>query len=65
MTITVILKNEKEYIFYGVNKCYIENGQHLKLSYVGILPQYNSTDEIIENKACFMLDAIAGYYIEK
>ena len=35
MTLTVLLKDEKKYIFYGVREYCIEYGKYLKFTYVG------------------------------
>ena len=35
MTLTVLLKGERKYIFYGIREYCIEYGKYLKFTYVG------------------------------
>lgn len=65
MTLIVIFKNQEKYTFYGVTEYSIENEKYLKCTYIGKRAEYNYKNEIVKNEACFMLDAIAGYYIHR
>lgn len=35
MTLTVLLKDERKYVFYGIREYGIEYGKYLKFTYVG------------------------------
>ena len=65
MTLTLLFKNEKKYIFYGVREYYIEFGKYLKFTYVGDKDTWRFRNEKKVHEGCFMLDAIAGYYINR
>ena len=65
MTLTVLLKDERKYIFYGVREYYIEFGKHLKFTYVGDKDTWRFRNEKEVHEGCFMLDSIAGYYINR
>ena len=65
MTLIVIFKNQEKYTFYGVTEYSFENEKYLKCTYIGKMAEYNYKNEIVKNEACFMLDAIAGYYIHR
>lgn len=65
MTLTLLLKNEKKYIFYGVREYYIEYGKYLKFTYVGDKDAWRLRNEKEVHEGCFMLDAIDGYYINR
>lgn len=65
MTLTVLLKNEKKYIFYGVREYGIEYGKYLKITYVGEEDVWRFRNQKEVHEGYFMLDAIAGYYINR
>lgn len=65
MTLTLLLKNEKKYIFYGVREYGIEYGKYLKLTYVGEKDTWRFRNQEEVHEGYFMLDAIAGYYINR
>ena len=65
MTLTVLLKDEKKYIFYGVREYCIEYGKYLKFTYVGENSSWSFRNSEEVHEGCFMLDAIAGYYINR
>lgn len=65
MTLTVLLKDEKKYIFYGVREYYIEYGKYLKFTYVGDKDVWRFRNEKEVHEGFFILDAIAGYYINR
>lgn len=65
MTLTVLLKDEKKYIFYGIREYGIEYEKYLKFTYVGDKDAWRFRNEKEVNEGCFMLDAIAGYYINR
>lgn len=65
MTLTLLLKNEKKYIFYGIREYFIEYGRYLKFTYTGEKDTYWSERKEKIHEGCFMLDAIAGYYINR
>ena len=65
MTLTVLLKDEKKYIFYGIRKYGIEYGKYLKFTYVGENSSWSFRNSEEVHEGFFMLDAIAGYYINR
>lgn len=65
MTLTLLLKNEKKYIFYGVREYGIEYGKYLKFTYVGENGSWSFRNSEEVHEGFFMLDAIAGYYINR
>ena len=65
MTLTLLLKNETKYIFYGIREYYIEYRKYLKFTYTGENDNYWSEKKEKRHEGFFMLDAIAGYYINK
>ena len=65
MTLTVLLKDEKKYIFYGIREYYIEYGKYLKFTYVGDKDAWRFRNEKEAHEGFFILDAIAGYYINR
>lgn len=65
MTLTVLLKDEKKYIFYGVREYCIEYGKYLKFTYVGDKDAWRFRNEKEVHEGLFILDAIAGYYINR
>lgn len=65
MTLTLLLKNETKYIFYGIREYYIEYGKYLKFTYTGEKDNYWSEKKEKTHEGFFMLDAINGYYINK
>ena len=65
MTLTLLFKNEQKYIFYGVREYSIEYGKYLKFTYVGENGAGKFRDQKEVHEGCFMLDAIAGYYINR
>lgn len=65
MILTLLLKNEQKYIFYGVREYGIEYGRYLKFTYVGEKDVWRFRDQKEVHEGYFMLDAIAGYYINR
>ena len=65
MTLTVLLKDEKKYIFYGVREYCIEYGKYLKFTYVGDKDAWRFRNEKEVHEGFFILDAISGYYINR
>lgn len=65
MKLILILKNEKEYVFKGVREYSIEYGKYLKITYTGENDNYWSKNAEKVHEGLFMLDAIAGYYINR
>lgn len=65
MTLTVLLKDERKYIFYGIREYCIEYGKYLKFTYTGEKDSYWSRNQEKIHEGYFMLDAIAGYYINR
>ena len=65
MTLTVLLKDERKYTFYGLREHSIEYGKYLKFTYTGENDSYWSQNKEKTHEGCFMLDAIAGYYINR
>ena len=65
MTLTLLLKNEQKYIFYGVREYVIEYGKYLKFTYVGEKDAWRFRNEKEAHEGCFILDAIAGYDINR
>lgn len=65
MTLYVIFKNKEKYTIYGVTEYSIEDEKYLKCTYIGKRAEYDHNNEIVKNEACFILDAIAGYYIHR
>lgn len=65
MILILLLKNEKKYIFYGVREYGIEYGKYLKFTYVGENPTWSFRNQEKVHEGCFILDAIAGYYINR
>lgn len=65
MTLTLLLKNEQKYIFYGVREYGIEYGRYLKFTYVGEKEAWRLRDQKEVHEGYFTLDAIAGYYIHR
>lgn len=65
MILTLLLKNEQKYIFYGVREYGIEYGRYLKITYVGEKDVWRFRDQKEVHEGYFMLDAIAGYYINR
>lgn len=65
MTLTLFLRNEKKYIFYGVREYGIEYGKYLKVTYVGEKDAWRFRDSEKVHEGYFMLDAISGYYINR
>lgn len=56
---------KKKYIFYGVREYYIEYGKYLKFTYVGDKDAWRFRNEKEVHEGFFILDAIAGYYINR
>lgn len=65
MTLTVLLKNEAKYIFYGIREYGIAYGKYLKFTYVGEKDVWRFRNQKEAHEGFFMLDAIAGYYINR
>lgn len=65
MTLTLLLKNEKKYIFYGIREYGIEYGKYLKFTYVGENDDWRFRNQEEVHEGFFILDAIAGYYINR
>lgn len=65
MTLTVLLKDESKYIFYGIRDYGIAYGKYLKFTYVGEKDAWRFRGQKEVHEGCFMLDAIAGYYINR
>lgn len=65
MTLTVLFKDERKYIFYGIREYGIAYGKYLKFTYVGEKDAWRLRDQKEAHEGCFMLDAIAGYYINR
>ena len=65
MTLTVLLKDERKYIFYGIREYGIAYGKYLKFTYVGEKDAWRFRNQTEAHEGCFMLDAIAGYYINR
>ena len=65
MTLTLFFRNEKKLVFYGVREYGIEYGKYLKFTYVGDKDAWRFRNEKEVHEGCFMLDAIAGYYINR
>ena len=65
MTLTLLLKNETKYIFYGIREYGIKYEKYLKFTYTGEKDTYWSERQEKTHEGCFMLDAIAGYYINR
>lgn len=65
MTLTLLLKNEQKYIFYGIREYGIEYGKYLKFTYTGEKDNYWSQRKEKTHEGYFMLDAISGYYINR
>ena len=65
MKLTLLLKNEQKYIFYGVREYGIEYGRYLKFTYVGEKDGWRFRDQKEVHEGYFMLDAIAGYFINR
>lgn len=65
MKLILLLKNEKEYVFYGLRGYSIEYGKYLKLTYTGKKDPYWSDKKEKTHEGFFMLDAIVGYYINR
>ena len=65
MTLTLLLRNEKKYIFYGVREYGIEYGKYLRFTYVGENDSWRFRNEEKAHEGCFLLDAIDGYYINR
>lgn len=65
MTLTVLLKDERKYTFYGLREHSIEYGKYLKFTFTGEKDDYWSGSKEKTHEGCFMLDAIAGYYINR
>lgn len=65
MTLTLLLKNEQKYIFYGIREYGIKYGKYLKFTYTGEKDNYWSQRKEKTHEGYFMLDAIAGYYINR
>lgn len=65
MTLFVIFKDREKYTFYGLKEYGIEYGKYLKFTYVGKNADYDYKNKLIVHEGCFMLDAIAGYYIHR
>lgn len=65
MKLIVIFKNQETYTFYGLNEYSIEYGKYLKFTYEGKKENYNYRTQKVVHEGCFMLDAIAGYYIHR
>ena len=65
MTLTVLLKDESKYIFYGIRDYGIAYGKYLKFTYAGEKDAWRFRGQKEVHEGCFMLDAIAGYYINR
>lgn len=65
MILTVFLKDGRKYIFYGIREYGIADGKYLKFTYVGENDTWRFRDQKEVHEGCFMLDAIAGYYINR
>lgn len=65
MTLTLLLKNEKKYIFHGVREYGIEYGKYLKVTYVGEKDAWRFRDKEEVHEGYFMLNEIVGYYTNR
>lgn len=65
MKLIVIFRNQETYTFYGLKEYCIEYGKYLKFTYIGKDENYRYRNEKVVHEGCFILDAIAGYYIHK
>lgn len=65
MKLIVIFRNQETYTFYGLKEYSIEYGKYLKFTYTGEKDNYWSQRKEKTHEGYFMLDAIAGYYINK
>lgn len=65
MTLTLFFRNEKKLVFYGIRKYGIEYGKYLKFTYVGENSSWSFRNSEEVHEGLFMLDAIAGYYINR
>lgn len=65
MTLTLFFRNEKKLVFYGIRKYGIEYGKYLKFTYVGDKDDWRFRNEKEVHEGFFILDAIAGYYINR
>ena len=65
MTLTVLLKDDRKYIFYGIREYGIEYERYLKFTYEGENGAWKFRDKKEVHEGCFMLDAIFGYYINR
>ena len=54
-----------KYIFYGIREYGIEYEKYLKFTYVGDKDAWRFRNEKEVHEGCFILDAIAGYYINR
>ena len=65
MELILYLKNDRKFVFSGLREHSIEYGKYLKFTYTGEKDTYWSERKEKTHEGCFMLDAIAGYYIHK
>lgn len=65
MTLTLFFRNEKKLVFYDVREYGIEYGKYLKFTYVGDKDAWRFRNEKEVHEGFFILDAIAGYYINR
>ena len=65
MTLIVLSRDENKYFFHGLREYSIEYGKYLKFTYTGEKDNYWSEKKEKTHEGCFMLDAIAGYYIHR
>lgn len=65
MELILYLKNDRKFVFSGLREHRIEYGKYLKFTYVGEKDTWSFRNEKEVHEGCFMLDAIAGYYIHR
>lgn len=65
MELIIYLKNDRKFVFSGLREHGIEYGKYFKFTYTGEKENYWSERDKKTYEGCFMLDAIAGYYIHR
>lgn len=65
MELILYLKNDRKFVFSGLREYSIEYGKYLKFTYVGDKDAWRFRNEKEVHEGYFMLDAIAGYYINR
>lgn len=65
MKLTLFFRNEKKLVFYGIREYGIEDGKYLKFTYVGENDTWRFRNSKEVHEGFFILDAIAGYYINR